>query len=464
LNTDETKKESKQQSEDNKDLSLKESFKILFSASKGFWLVNQINFGDGIAYFGILTLLTRFLGTRLGMSDAVTGISVSMYTGFVTLFMFGGGFVSDRLGVRRALTWSLIVIGIGRIFLAGSPFGLDIGISNYMAWLGLLMMALGTGVMQPALYAGVKEYSDPRTATIGFGLLYSIMNLGIVAETFVSPFIRSDATFLNLGIMEIVGLGWGIDGVYWVVVFITAVILLVHMTMFTKKVELNDRQVSTEEDKAAPQNLTLMDRIKELPFLDPHFMLFIFILLPVRTIFAHDFLTMPDYIFRCFPEEVSAKFEWIHGLNPLIIVIFVPTIAALTRKVKIINMMIIGTFITATIPFILTPGPRLWALLTYVVIYSFGEAVWSSRFLEYVAALAPAGRVGAYMGLAGIPWFMAKFTTGFYSGFMLEKFVPPDGVQDSGTLWFIYACIALISPIGLILTKRWIEKGRHTGH
>ena len=451
------------ESKEKKELTLGESLKLLFGASKGFWLVNQVNFGDGIAYFGILTLLTRFLGTRLGMSDQVTGLSVSMYTGMVTLFMFGGGFVSDKLGVRKALTWSLVVIGAGRILLAGAPFGLDIGIANYTAWLGLLMMALGTGVLQPALYAGIKEYSDPRTATIGFGLLYSIMNLGIVAETFVSPFIRSDAVFLNLKFTQVVGLGWGIDGVYWVVVFITGVILLIHISLFTRKVELTDRYVEKEAPTDAP-GPTLKERIMELPFLDPHFMLFIFMLLPVRTIFAHDFLTMPDYIFREYPAAVSAKFEWIHGLNPLIIVIFVPTIAALTRKAKIINMMIIGTFITATIPFILTPGPRLWALLTYVIIYSLGEAVWSSRFLEYVAALAPTGRVGAYMGLAGIPWFMAKFTTGFYSGAMLDKFVPADGPHDSGTLWMVYACIALTSPIMLILTRKWIEKGRHTGH
>jgi len=51
------------------ELSFLESLKILFGASRAFWLVNMVNFGDGIAYFGILTLLTRFLGTRLGMPD-----------------------------------------------------------------------------------------------------------------------------------------------------------------------------------------------------------------------------------------------------------------------------------------------------------------------------------------------------------------------------------------------------------
>ena len=72
----------------------------------------------------------------------------------------------------------------------------------------------------------------------------------------------------------------------------------------------------------------------------------------------------------------------------------------------------------------------------YVVVFSFGEALWSSRFLEYVANLAPAGQVGAYMGLAGIPWFLAKMTTGLYSGAMIQKFIPQGGPLDSGTMWF----------------------------
>ena len=53
--------------------SLKDILKLLFSASKGFWLVNAVNFGDGIAYFGMLNLMTLFLGpvaNGMGMGSA----------------------------------------------------------------------------------------------------------------------------------------------------------------------------------------------------------------------------------------------------------------------------------------------------------------------------------------------------------------------------------------------------------
>jgi len=433
-----------------KEITAWESVKILFGASKGFWLVNMVNFGDGIAYFGILTLLTLFLGReRLGMSDHLAGISVSMFTGLVTLFMFGGGFLSDRFGVRRALTLCLTLLLAGRALLSGAPaFG---GGSHCAAWLGLFILAFGEGVIQPALYAGVKEYTDSRTATMGYGILYAVMNLGIVAENFISPFVRTNTVFVG----RVKGLGLGFDGVFWMCTGITLAMLLVHAACFTKKVEETDR-VAVDAPQAEGPPRPLLEKIKELPFLDPRFMFFIFMLLPVRTLFAHQFLTMPDYVFRAYPPEVSARFEWINGLNPLIIVIFVPTIAALTRRVNIVTMMIIGTGISALTTFILVPGPGLTRLLLYVLLFSLGEAVWSSRFLEYVANLAPQGKVGAYMGLAGIPWFLAKFTTGLYSGRMLEIFVPKGGALDTGTLWLIYGLIACISPVGLFLAHRWL--------
>jgi POT family proton-dependent oligopeptide transporter len=119
-------------------------------------------------------------------------------------------------------------------------------------------------------------------------------------------------------------------------------------------------------------------------------------------------------------------------------------------------MMIVGTILSAATTFVLVPGPSLSVLLIYVILFSLGEAIWSSRFLEYVAKLAPAGKVGAYMGLAGIPWFLAKFTTGLYSGSLLERYVPVSGPQDTTTLWLIYALIACVSPAGLIMARRWL--------
>ncbi|GMU54844.1 MAG: hypothetical protein AMXMBFR33_39900 [Candidatus Xenobia bacterium] len=434
--------------QESKDLGLGQSLAILFKASRAFWLVNLVNFVDGIAYFGILTLLTRYLGAELGFSDQQAGVAVSVFTGLVTLTMIGGGFVSDRLGVRRALSVSLLLLLLGRALLSGAS---ELTASHLAAWAALVLMAVGSGVIQPALYAGVKEYTDARTATIGYSLLYSIMNLGIVAENFFSPFVRTSDVFLKFGDTAVHGLGLGIAGVFWFCTALTGLVLLCHLVAFTADLKPFEQR---PDDPGHEQPV----RVKS-PFLDPRFMFFIFILLPVRTLFAHQWLTLPDYVFRCFPESVNSKFEWISGLNPLIIVIFVPLIASMTRNARVLNMMLIGTALSAVTTFMLVPPPQLQLLLLYVAVFSLGEAVWSSRFLEYVANLAPPGKVGSYMGLANIPWFMAKFTTGLYSGYMLNRYIPVDGPRDPSTLWFIYGCIACITPLGLLLARRWLTRG-----
>ncbi len=459
----EAKQQAAEEELNKEDLSLLDNFKILFGASRGFWLVNQVNFLDGIAYFGILHLLTLFITRDVGLSINATTIAVSTFTGLVTLFMFGGGFVSDALGVRRAISLCLMGLLVGRTMLLASPV---VG-GPVMMWGGLLLMAIATGILQPALYAGVKEYSDPRTATIGYSLLYSIMNLGIVAEAFVSPVIREvsrEGAFDNTPFAPLVNPENGIGGVYIALVGITILMFLLHTSMFSKKVEDRDRWVKEEEKPRDAVKKPLLQRMKELPFLDARFIFFIFILLPVRTLFAHQFLTLPEYIFRAYPEAVADKLEWFQGLNPLIIVIFVPLIAMFTRKVGVVKMMIWGTALSAITTFILVPGPDVTRLIIYVVMFSFGEAIWSSRFLEYVADLAPAGKVGAYMGLAGIPWFLAKATTGWYAGSMIDKFIPVGGTEASGTMWLVYGFIACISPIGLLIGYKWVTQGAHTGH
>ena len=59
-----------------------------------------------------------------------------------------------------------------------------------------------------------------------------------------------------------------------------------------------------------------------------------------------------------------------------------------------------------------------------------------------VADIAPVNRVGIYMGIATIPWFLAKTLTGLYSGVMLDIFVPAAGPQSPQTLWLIYGVTA----------------------
>ncbi len=436
-----------------------ESLKILFSASRGYWMVNQMNFGDGVAYFGMLTLMTIYLQDNVGFNTAISTKAVSIFSGLVTITMaLGGGWVSDRLGVRRALAVAVGATFIGRLMLVGSPLAGTETFVHMLAWASIIIMASGEGILQPALYSGVKEYTDKRTATLGYAFIYTIMNMGIAVGAFVSPLARKWWATHRQNVSLTDDPRAGITGAFWVFILITAGMLIIHFIFFTKKVEDEDRIVKPEEMVKEPA-MTWQEKLRSLPIMDSRFLFFILVLLPVRTLFAHQFLTMPDYITRAFPANVGAHLEWINGLNPVVITIGVPLIALFTLRTRVVDMMIIGTTVSALSTFLLIGEPNLTMLLVYVVMFSLGEAIWSSRFLEYIADIAPANRVGIYMGIASIPWFLAKATTGLYAGSVLDRFVPMDGPQDPGTMWMIYGFIACISPIGLIIARKWLLTG-----
>jgi len=101
-------------------------------------------------------------------------------------------------------------------------------------------------------------------------------------------------------------------------------------------------------------------------------------------------------------------------------------LTGMTRRANVYTMMIVGSLVSAAPTFLLCMGPNLNVLIVYFVIFSIGEALWSARFLEYASELAPPGRVAQYMGLAQVPWLLAKGTTGLYSGILLTRYCPPD--------------------------------------
>jgi len=207
----------------------------------------------------------------------------------------------------------------------------------------------------------------------------------------------------------------------------------------------------------------MLSKRPEHPFHDQRFVFFIFVLIPVQTLFAHNWLTLPYYINRAFGgTTVGENFEFFSNLNPILIFFLAPMVAALTVKAKVYPMMIWGTLVMAAPTFLLTLPPTPTFLLTYILLMSIGEAMWQPRFLQWVAEIAPEGQTGTYMGIGQFPWFLTKVLTGLYSGYFLSQYCPIVGPQNTQFMWLIYSLIAMTSPIALILAKGWMMKGMKT--
>ena len=323
----------------------------------------------------MLGYLAMFFNTSVGLSDEAAGISVGFLTFGITFSMFLFGGLGDKLGVRTAILIALTLMFIGRATISVGPtlgLGPD-GLGSpihLLSMAGILLIVLGYGIYQPSAYAAVRKFTTPATASMGFAMLYALMNLGGWLPSFA--FLLRDEKYLGLGI----------PGVYWIYTALTLVGILVTFFILTPKVEkeaiaqaaLAHQQKEVEESAAEPVKLPasapfwakVWHWIKNHPLANPKFSFFIFSLIPVQTLFAHNWLTLPMYVNRAYQGTwLGQNFELATNFNPLLIFILVPIVTALTWRRNIYTMMILGTAIMALPTFLLTTGPSPAALFGF---------------------------------------------------------------------------------------------------
>lgn len=438
----------------------------LFHTSRALFGLNLSYLLEGLTYFGVVGLLAIYFNQYTLLDDIRAGNMVGFLTAGITFAMLLLGATVDWIGLRKALLIALSSMLVGRILLTTAPgFGEPglWGSSHLVAMLGLLGVVVGYGIYQPACYAGVKKLTNEKTAAMGYAMLYAIMNLGGFLPGLISPPVRKS---------------FGILGVFWVYVVLTVVGIGVVYFIITKKAydkavaeAGSDKKENEREDEDLLKNMSFNEKVtyylKNFPLKDLRFLFFIFILIPVQTLFAHNWLTLPLYTSRAFEGFVQENFEFFVNLNPILIFILTPIVTALTTKKNAYTMMIIGTFVMASPTFILAIGPDIYTLMAYLIIMTIGEAMWQPRFLQWVAEIAPKNMTGIYMGIGQFPWFLTKIVTSLYSGWFLMQYCPADAPitnMNTEMMWLIYGFIAILSPIGLILARKWMMKGFKTKH
>ncbi|PIU46027.1 MAG: MFS transporter [Ignavibacteriales bacterium CG07_land_8_20_14_0_80_59_12] len=435
----------------------------LFHASQALWGINLSYLLEGLTYFGVVGLLAIYFNNFIGLNDINAGQMVGFLTAGITLSMLFLGATVDIIGVRKSLLIALGLMLVGRALLsAGSAITGTSGLwssAHITAMVGLLGVILGYGIYQPACYTAVKKFTTEKTAAMGYAMLYALMNLGGFLPGLISPPLRH---------------AYGITGVFWVYVALTAVGMLVVAVLLTKKAIREATALSsgetveeTTKEKDQPLKEKIKFYIKNFPLKDARFLFFIFILIPVQTLFAHNWLTLPQYCNRAFTGLVSNNFEFFVNFNPILIFILTPMVAALTIKRNTYKMMIAGTLVMASPTFLLALGPNITTLFGYLIIMTIGEAMWQPRFLQWVAEIAPKRMTGIYMGIGQFPWFLTKVVTSLYSGWFLMRYCPEGALpaeMHTQTMWLIYGFIAIISPIALFLARGWMLKGFKVKH
>ncbi len=140
---------------------------------------------ERFSYYGMRALLILFMTAPvaaggLGWDTARAGPIYALYVSSVYLLSLPGGWVADRvLGLRRAVFVGGVVIMTGHICLAIPSLA--------TFYLGLVLIAVGTGLLKPNVSALVGKLYGPDDLRRDAG--YSIYYMGINTGAFIAPLI-----------------------------------------------------------------------------------------------------------------------------------------------------------------------------------------------------------------------------------------------------------------------------------
>lgn len=153
------------------------------------WML-QVEMWERFSWFGMRAILLYFLvdtiaNGGLGLSTTAGQVVVSAYGAAVLLMTIPGGIFADRiLG-----PWMSTLVG-GSIIMTGHVVLAIPMVAT--SWVGLILIAVGTGFIKPNLstvVGGLYDKDDPRRDT-GFMYFYMSVNVGSLVAPFIVGALR----------------------------------------------------------------------------------------------------------------------------------------------------------------------------------------------------------------------------------------------------------------------------------
>jgi len=423
---------------------------------------------ERFSYYGMRAILVLYMVATpaqggLGF-DVKTAASIyGTYTMAVYLTALPGGLAADYLlGARLAVFIGGLVIAAGHfsmVFHSMSTF-----------YLGMVLIALGTGLLKPnisAMVGGLYAANDRRRDS-GFSIFYMGINVGAVLAPLVCGTLAQSESFkrvlANNGFDPNTSWHWGfgaagIGMILGLIVFVIFGRWLAHVgDRVTKKV------VDKLSDVAANQPLTASDwkRIAAI------FIFFVFTILfwaayeqkgASLNLFAKE-LVRTEVFGIGFPSS------YLQSCTPFFVIILAPIFSYIwvslgdrqpTSPVKFtLGLLFIGMAYLLMIPAAMMTAQGKVSPMWLVGLYFLevcGEMCLSPVGLSTVTKLSPAKLVGIMMGV----WFLASSLGSKLAGYLSGFYVG----NDSSQLVKLYGGIAvglLISAVILAILTPTVKR------
>jgi proton-dependent oligopeptide transporter, POT family len=478
-------------------------FTLLKQYPQSFWVANIMELFERWAWYGMFMVFALYLTGSvdtgaLGFSQTQKGLMMGIVVGMLYFMPVITGTIADRVGYKKILIISYIILA-SSYFLLGQ-------VTSYFAVFSIfIMLAIGAALFKPVITASIVKTTDKKTASVGFGLFYMMVNIG----AFIGPI---SAALLRQ--------------ISWTYVFNMASIVilfnLIIVILFYKEPSKEIKKKESMGKEIKQLLLNIYEAVRDIKF-----SIFLIIVIGFWTMYNQLFYTLPIFIDQWMDtrdlflviENISPWIantlgtdkgtipaEILTNLDAMYIIIFQILISYIVMKFKPLHSMIAGFFVN-TIGLVLTfmtNNPMF--LFISILIFGLGEMACSPKITEYIGRIAPAGKTALYMGSSFLPMAGGNFFAGIISGSvyqnksdkisLLQREIEKRGLEipeitsnfsqndyfqraqellnmdywqltnflwdtySPGNIWIIFATIGISSVIALVLYDKYLLKSK----
>lgn len=459
---------------------------------------------ERFSYYGMRALLTLFMVAPaveggLGFSDQSAAVLYGNYTMAVYLLAIPGGFIADRfIGAKGSVLIGGAIIALGHFSLAVP--------STAMFYVGLVQIALGTGLFKPNISALVGQLyrREDVQRDSGFSIFYMGINIGGFVAPLVTGFLAQSAWFkawlAGNGFDPNLSWHWGF-GAAGVGMTVALVILAMRRSRYAaadvpgqlRAADLGLGLAVVAGSGVLLAALLLSDR-PELAFLR-----YVLIALPLAAIvlclrqediearrvaavfvffvaamifwaaFEQAGLTLALFADRLTDNEVAGwtiPSAWYQSLNPLFVIALAPVFAIVwsrqgERQPSTPAKFVAGLFFLTLSFAVMVPAAQftaggrvspLWLVLHFLLI-TIGELCLSPVGLSAMTKLAPPRLVGLMLGV----WFLAAAFGNKLAGVLGAGFES----EDPRLLMHFFLSLAAMgggAAVAMLVLMPWIKR------
>jgi MFS family permease len=351
---------------------------------------------------------------HLSLSTVSTLITINAVTGLFASFV--AGLVSDKVGRKLVMTFSLAINGIS--YLAMGQVHTYLGFALIM-----VLMGASNPLYQVGSDAMLADLLIPEKRTNGYSIIRMVNNAGIAIGPAIGGFIATRSynyTFLGAAIGMLI---------YSLLLFFRA-----HET-------LNKEKLPAYAKGSEP--LGGYSRVfRDFPYVVFALLIGIGLIAPsmLWTLFA--VYTKQNF---GLPENL---YGWLPTTNALMCVFVQFSVTQVSRRFHPLPVIGVGMLLYALGVGSVALMTSFWGFWMSMVLLTFGELTLIPTVSKYIADLAPSDLRGRYMSFYWFAWGIARGAAPLIGSFLNDNVNP-------GSIWIGGLFIGLVSTLGIFIFSTW---------